>query len=129
MERNDYIGTAKAAAMLHITTRRVVGLCHEGKLIDAVQEGRNWKIPEESVRAYTGTAEIGDSLLPCAVRNTSYVEISSECYYVDITLLIRDLIDDHNMVTLFTRPRRFGKTLTINMLKTLLKSVEVKMIG
>ena len=124
MERNDYIGTAKAAAMLHMTTRRVVGLCHEGKLIDAVQEGRNWKIPEESVRAYMGTAGIGDSLLPCAVGNTSYVEISSECYYVDKTLLIRDLIDDHNMVTLFTRPRRFGKTLTINMLKTFFEKAD-----
>ena len=41
-----------------------------------------------------------------------------ESYYVDKTLLIRDLVDDHNMVTLFTRPRRFGKTQTINMIKT-----------
>ena len=48
----------------------------------------------------------------------AYIEISSECYYVDKTLLIRDLIDDHNMVTLFTRPRRFGKTLAINTIKT-----------
>ena len=118
MDRNEYIGTAKVAAMLHMTTRRVVGLCHEGKLIGAIQDGRNWKIPEESVRAYMGDLGIGDSLLPCAVGNTSYVEISSECYYVDKTLLIRDLIDDHNKVTLFTRPRRFGKTLAINMLKT-----------
>lgn len=121
MDRNDYIGTSKAASMLHMTTRRVVGLCHEGKLIGAVQDGRNWKIPEESVRAYMG---ISDTLLPCAVGNTSYVEISSECYYVDKTLLIRDLIDDHNMVTLFTRPRRFGKTLAINMLKTFFEKTE-----
>ena len=121
MDRNDYIGTSKAASMLHMTTRRVVGLCHEGKLIGAVQDGRNWKIPEESVHAYMG---ISDTLLPCAVGNTSYVEISSECYYVDKTLLIRDLIDDHNMVTLFTRPRRFGKTLAINMLKTFFEKTE-----
>ena len=118
MDRIDYIGTSKAAAMLHMTTRRIVGLCHEGKFNGAVQDGRNWKIPEESVRAYMLTVGISDSLLPCAVGNTSYIEISSECYYVDKTLLIRDLVDDHNMVTLFTRPRRFGKTLAINMLKT-----------
>ena len=118
MDRNDYIGTSKAAVMLHMTTRRVVGLCHEGKFIGAVQDGRNWKIPEESVREYMKAVGLSDSLLPCAVGNTSYIEISSECYYVDKTLLIRDLIDDHNMVTLFTRPRRFGKTLAINMLKT-----------
>ena len=38
-------------------------------------------------------------------------------YYVDKTLLIRDLIDDHAAVTLFTRPRRFGKTLNMDMLR------------
>lgn len=124
MDRNDYLSTSKVAAMLHMTTRRVVGLCHEGKFDGAVQDGRNWKIPEESVRAYMGTVRISDSLLPCAVGNTSYVEISSECYYVDKTLLIRDLIDDHNMVTLFARPRRFGKTLAINMLKTFFEKAD-----
>ena len=66
----------------------------------------------------------GESLLPCAVGNTSYIEISSECYYVDKTLLIRDLIDDHSMVTLFTRPRRFGKTLAVNMIKTFFEKTE-----
>lgn len=49
-----------------------------------------------------------ETRLPCAVGNTSFVEIASECYYVDKTLLIRDLVDDHNMVTLFTRPHRYG---------------------
>ena len=121
----NYIGTSEAAAMLHMTSRRVVGLCHEGRLDYAVQNGRNWRIPEDSVRAYmkaTGIkgadAEEKNSLLPCAVGNTSYIEIASECYYVDKTLLIQDLIDDHNTVTLFARPRRFGKTLAVNMLKT-----------
>ncbi len=44
--------------------------------------------------------------------------ISEEYYYVDKTLLIRDLLADKNKVTLFTRPRRFGKTLAQSMLKT-----------
>lgn len=39
-------------------------------------------------------------------------------YYIDKTLLIRDLLAQKNKVTLFTRPRRFGKTLTQSMLKT-----------
>ena len=124
MDRTDYIGTSRAAEMLHMTTRRVVGLCHEGKFDYAVQDGRNWKIPEESVRVYMEASGISYSLLPCAVGNTSYVEISSECYYVDKTLLIRDLIDDRNMVTLFTRPRRFGKTLAVNMLKTFFEKTD-----
>ena len=127
--RNDdvYIGTAKAAELLHITGRRVVGLCGEGKLPGAYRSGRNWKIPMESVKQYmriSGVTMPEESeaddlrLLPFAIGNTSYIEVSSECYYVDKTLLIRDLIDDHNMVTLFTRPRRFGKTLAISMIKT-----------
>ena len=39
-------------------------------------------------------------------------------YYVDKTLLIRDVIEKGGKVTLFTRPRRFGKTLALSMLRT-----------
>ncbi len=39
-------------------------------------------------------------------------------YYVDKTLLIKDLIEKGDKVTLFTRPRRFGKTLALSMLRT-----------
>ena len=52
--------------------------------------------------------------LPCAVGSTSYIDTVKNSYYVDKTLLIRDLIDDHAAVTLFTRPRRFGKTLNMS---------------
>ena len=53
-----------------------------------------------------------------AAGNTSFIDVSKDCYYVDKTLLVKELIDDRSMVTLFTRPRRFGKTLALNMLKT-----------
>ena len=43
--------------------------------------------------------------------------IDDGCYYVDKTLLIRDIINKGGMVNLFTRPRRFGKTLSLTMLK------------
>lgn len=39
-------------------------------------------------------------------------------YYVDKTLLIKELLDRGGKVSLFTRPRRFGKTLTLSMLRT-----------
>lgn len=39
-------------------------------------------------------------------------------YYVDKSLLIRDLLDRGGEVMLFTRPRRFGKTLALSMVKT-----------
>ncbi len=44
--------------------------------------------------------------------------IDDNCYYVDKTLLIKDVIEVGGMVTLFTRPRRFGKTLALSMLQT-----------
>ena len=40
------------------------------------------------------------------------------CYYVDKTELIYELVNSGNAVTLFTRPRRFGKTLMMSMLET-----------
>lgn len=44
--------------------------------------------------------------------------ILNNYYYVDKTGIIRDLINLKNEVTLFTRPRRFGKSLNMDMLKT-----------
>lgn len=44
--------------------------------------------------------------------------VEKSYYYVDKTLLIRELLDTGAMVNLFTRPRRFGKTLALSMLKT-----------
>ena len=43
--------------------------------------------------------------------------IDRNCYLVDKTLLIKDILDAGAKVTLFTRPRRFGKTLNMSMLK------------
>ena len=40
-----------------------------------------------------------------------------EFYYIDKTGLIRDLLNNWGEVNLFTRPRRFGKTLNMSMLK------------
>ena len=54
--------------------------------------------------------------LPIGISN--FKEIRNEnFYYVDKTSLIEDLLNSHCKVTLFTRPRIFGKTLTINMLE------------
>ena len=39
-------------------------------------------------------------------------------YYVDKTLFIKELLDKKGKVNLFTRPRRFGKTLTLDMLRS-----------
>ncbi|HIX47722.1 MAG TPA: ATP-binding protein [Candidatus Mediterraneibacter caccavium] len=44
--------------------------------------------------------------------------VEKDYYYVDKTLLIKDILDQGGQVTLFTRPRRFGKTLALTMLRT-----------
>ena len=43
--------------------------------------------------------------------------INNNCYYVDKTKFISNILDDGSKVKLFTRPRRFGKTLNMSMLK------------
>ena len=44
--------------------------------------------------------------------------MDEKSYYCDKTLLIKDLLDSKSQVILFTRPRRFGKTLNMTMLRT-----------
>jgi len=44
---------------------------------------------------------------------------------VDKTLLIKDLIDERPQVSLFTRPRRFGKTLNMDMLRVFFEKTEI----
>lgn len=54
--------------------------------------------------------------LPIGIDNFKRI-IDDGYYYVDKSLLIKDIIDNKAGVNLFTRPRRFGKTLNLNMLK------------
>ena len=54
--------------------------------------------------------------LPVGIEN--FEEIRSDgYYYVDKTKLIEQLLQNWGEVSLFTRPRRFGKTLNMSMLK------------
>ena len=43
--------------------------------------------------------------------------INENCYYVDKTKYIEDILKDKSEIKLFTRPRRFGKTLNMSTLK------------
>ena len=53
---------------------------------------------------------------------TSYEELKDEnCYYVDKTEFIKTVFTDSAKVLLFTRPRRFGKTLLMTMFESFLK--------
>ena len=54
--------------------------------------------------------------LPVGVDDFEKV-IRGDYYYIDKTLFIKELLDMKGEVNLFTRPRRFGKTLNMSMLR------------
>lgn len=58
----------------------------------------------------------GKALLPLGIENFQRIRAEG-FYYVDKTGLIRDFLKNMAYVNLFTRPRRFGKTLNMSMLK------------
>lgn len=54
--------------------------------------------------------------LPIGIDNFEKI-ITEGYYYMDKTMLIKELLDLKGEVNLFTRPRRFGKTLNLSMLR------------
>ena len=58
-----------------------------------------------------------EGLLPPPVGTSDWATFSRDSYCVDKTLILKDLIDSKSRVVLFTRPRRFGKTTMLEMLR------------
>ena len=50
----------------------------------------------------------------------------NQFYYIDKTKLIEQLVETGGEVTLFTRPRRFGKTLNMSMLRSFFEMVRMR---
>ena len=69
----------------------------------------------EQVRA--GVAVHTGRLLPPPVGTSDWARFSRTSYCVDKTLILKDLIDAESTVVLFTRPRRFGKTTALEMIR------------
>ncbi|MDO5320259.1 MAG: AAA family ATPase, partial [bacterium] len=55
--------------------------------------------------------------LPLPVGTSDWATFSRDSYCVDKTLMIKELIDTKTRVALFTRPRRFGKTTALKMIR------------
>lgn len=83
-------------------------MCKQKEIVGAIKDGRNWLIPDNTILSPKKPLPIGVSDFKSATTNY---------YYVDKTLLIRDFLNAIPMVSLFTRPRRFGKTLNMDMLR------------
>ncbi len=54
-------------------------------------------------------------MIPIGIENFAELR-EKDFYFVDKTCMIRDLLESQSNVTLFTRPRRFGKSLSMSML-------------
>ena len=54
--------------------------------------------------------------LPVGIEDFKEI-ILKNYYYIDKSLFIKELLDNGSKVSLFTRPRRFGKTLALSMLR------------
>ena len=59
---------------------------------------------------------MGKKAIPIGIENFEDI-IKDNYYYVDKSMLIEDILVNRAAVTLFTRPRRFGKTLNMSMIK------------
>lgn len=127
----DTLRAKEAALRWGITPRAVTTLCKEGKIKNARKEKGIWMIPADAERPVDHRFKNGSSVrksqtskLPLPIGISDYRLASSEYYYVDKTLMIRDFLDERPMVSLFTRPRRFGKTLNMDMLRTFFEKTE-----
>ena len=108
----EYLSCSDASKAMGFSVRRIQQMCKNGELPGAIKEGRKWLIPDETMHMNHFAK---NKSLPIGVSDFKLA--TSGYYYVDKTLMIRDFLDKKPMVSLFTRPRRFGKTLNMDMLR------------
>ena len=121
----DMMKVKDAATLWGLTPRRVSELCKQGKIANARKVGKAWMIPastpkptDQRIRSGAYAKTSLPENLPLPIGISDYRLASTEYYYIDKTMLIKDFLDERPMVSLFTRPRRFGKTLNMDMLRT-----------
>lgn len=123
-----YMKTCKEKALeWNVSPRSVNDMCKKGRIQGAIKEKGSWLIPDDSPKPMDGRVSNGKYIkknmvakaevksLPIGISD--YVRAQEEYYYVDKTLLIKEFLDQKPLVSLFTRPRRFGKTLNMDMLR------------
>lgn len=127
----ETLTSKEVAALWGISERRVNILCREGRVPGALKKGRAWVIPADAQKPADNRVTTGAYIktphtkhLPLPIGISDYRLASTEYYYIDKTMMIKDFIDERPMVSLFTRPRRFGKTLNMDMLRTFFEKTD-----
>lgn len=110
------------AAKWCVSERTVTNLCVQGRIDGAMKTGKSWQIPDDTnkpvdLRFKNASDNNDKKRKPLPIGISDYKRAVSEYYYVDKTLLIKEFLDRKTLVTFFTRPRRFGKTLNMDMLR------------
>lgn len=120
----ELLTVKKISELWNMEERKITALCREGRIIGAIKQGKSWMIPaktqkpkDKRVKSGRYKKEKREVSLPLPIGISDYRLASSEYYYVDKTMLIKEFLDERPMVSLFTRPRRFGKTLNMDMLR------------
>ena len=114
-----------------ISYRSVNDMCKKGKIKGAVKVKGVWQIPDHEERpadrrmASNRRADSSVTRKALPIGISDYVRAQSDYYYVDKTLLIKEFLDQKPLVSLFTRPRRFGKTLNMDMLRVFFEKSDV----
>ena len=120
----SYMDVKTAADRWELTERRITTLCRDGRIAGVKKEAGLWLIPDDAEKPVDGRrnkftrAMKATAKLPLPIGVSDFKELVSGYYYVDKTLMLKEFIDFKPKVSLFTRPRRFGKTLAMDMLKT-----------
>ena len=119
-----YYTCKEASKLLDITARRIQQMCKTGEIAGAEKQGRNWMVPEDAIANLKGNSVHNEKNKPLPIGISDFKLATKDYYYVDKTLMIRDFLDSKPMVSLFTRPRRFGKTLNMDMLRVFFEKTE-----
>ena len=114
------------AAKWNMEERRITALCRTNKIVGAIKEHGQWLIPEDAPIPADGRTQKKSalSIRPLPIGVSDFKDAVKHYYYIDKTELIKDVLDELPKVSLFTRPRRFGKTLTMDMLRVFFEKTE-----
>ena len=130
----EMMSCKEAAWRWEISQRRVTRLCKEGRIEGAKKAGGRWVIPSHTRKPQD--RRVKDAMFvreqelhyegrrPLPIGISDFKRACTRYYYVDKTLLIRDFLDEQASISLFTRPRRFGKTLNMDMLRVFFEKTE-----
>ena len=112
----DTIFVKEAAKLWNISERRVSTLCKEGKIKGAIKQGKSWLIPANTEKPTDNRIKSGiykkvvrPANLPLPIGISDYRLASSEYYYIDKTMMIKDFIDSSQQF----KPQHFCCTIWI----------------